>query len=113
MTTTRGQSAIDFLDAAALISTAADLVRVPSVFDPTRPNGDETEAADVVCALLDGWSIAYTRRDVVPGRPNIVADLVGRRPGPILVLEGHTDVVTAGDRAAWQFDPFGGEVRDG
>jgi succinyl-diaminopimelate desuccinylase len=33
--------------------------------------------------------------------------------GPHLVFAGHTDVVPAGDEAAWTHPPFGGEVADG
>lgn len=33
--------------------------------------------------------------------------------GPHLVFAGHTDVVPAGDEAAWRHPPFGGEVADG
>ncbi len=32
---------------------------------------------------------------------------------PYLVFAGHTDVVPAGERALWRFDPFGGEIADG
>jgi len=33
--------------------------------------------------------------------------------GPRFAFNGHTDVVPVGDRAAWRFDPFGGEIADG
>jgi succinyl-diaminopimelate desuccinylase len=32
---------------------------------------------------------------------------------PYFVFAGHTDVVPAGERAEWRFDPFGGEIADG
>lgn len=113
MSTETLNRALEMLDAGALVTTARDLVRIPSVYDPARPDGYETAAADYVCSLLESWGIPYSRRDVAPGRPNVVADLVGPRPGATLVLEGHTDVVTAGDPGAWSFDPFSGEVRAG
>ena len=37
----------------------------------------------------------------------------GGGDGPVLVLLGHTDVVTPGPRDAWASDPFAPEVRDG
>jgi succinyl-diaminopimelate desuccinylase len=111
MTTKRDAAAM--LDTEALINTARDLIRIPSVYNPARPDGNESMAADYVCALLERWAIPYVRREVAQGRPNIVADLPGTRPGPILVLEGHTDVVTAGDPGAWSVEPFGAVVRDG
>ena len=32
---------------------------------------------------------------------------------PHFCFAGHTDVVPVGDEAAWSFDPFGGDIRDG
>ncbi|RIK43966.1 MAG: hypothetical protein DCC58_08945 [Chloroflexi bacterium] len=113
MTIAPASVAQELLDEAGLIRTAQALIRIPSVIDHSRPDGNELAAAEFVAALLDRWGIEYVRRDVAPGRPNIVADLPGRRPGPILVLEGHTDVVTAGDPAAWTYDPFSAEIVDG
>lgn len=101
------------LDEFGLIDTLQALVRVPSVYNPVVPGGNEQAAANLVASLLDTWGLPYTRRDVSPNRPNIVVDLPGTRPRPILVFEGHTDVVTAGDRAVWSMEPFCGEIRDG
>lgn len=101
------------VDSAAIVETLAALVRIPSVYDPARVDGNERAAVDLVAGLLDDWGMPYRRREVAPGRPNLVVDLPGRRGGPALVFEGHTDVVTAGDRAAWSVDPFGAEVIDG
>lgn len=101
------------LDADALVATLSALVRIPSVSDPARPDGNERAAADLVGRLLDGWGMTVRSREVAPGRPNLVVDLPGRRSGPVLVFEGHTDVVTAGDLSAWSVEPFGAEVRDG
>ena len=101
------------LDEAGIIAAARALVRIPSVHNPALPDGNERVAAGYVADLLDSWGIAYARREVAPDRPNLVADLRGARPGPALILEGHTDVVTAGDRDAWSVDPFGGELREG
>lgn len=101
------------LDLPGLLDALQALVRIPSVYDPSLPDGNERAAASYVTGLLDDWGITYRTREVAPNRPNIVADLVGTRLGPLLVFEGHTDVVTAGDRAAWSVDPFAGEVRDG
>ncbi|HEX5165787.1 MAG TPA: M20 family metallopeptidase [Thermomicrobiales bacterium] len=101
------------LDTSGLLETLAGLVRIPSVFDPARPDGNERDAATLIGGLLDDWALAYRTREVAPNRPNIVVDIAGTRPGPLLIFEGHTDVVTAGDRAAWSIDPFAGEIRDG
>lgn len=101
------------LDRRGLLDALRSLVQIPSVYDPDVLDGNERAAAACVAGLLDDWGIRYRTREVAPNRPNIVADITGVRPGPLLVFEGHTDVVTAGDRAAWTIDPFAGEVRDG
>jgi succinyl-diaminopimelate desuccinylase len=47
------------------------------------------------------------------GQPSI--DNLYARAGtsdPYLVFAGHTDVVPVGERAAWRFDPFSGEVAE-
>jgi len=58
-----------------------------------------------------GLTVAY--EEVGPGRPNIIAVYDTGRPGKTLLFEGHTDVVTAGDRESWSYDPFGGTVVGG
>ena len=51
--------------------------------------------------------------EVAPGRPNVICVVEGGLPGPTLLFEGHSDVVTEGDPAGWSRDPFGGEIADG
>jgi succinyl-diaminopimelate desuccinylase len=101
------------LDCQSLLDTLAALVRTPSVFDPALPDGNERDATDLIAGLLDQWGMAYRRWEVAPLRPNLVVDLPGRQPGPTLIFEGHTDVVTAGDLSAWTLPPFDAEIRDG
>jgi succinyl-diaminopimelate desuccinylase len=100
------------IDAAALVEFTRRLVRIPSVHDPNR-GLSEAPAAELVEAQMRsfGWS---PQVDVVTeGRPNVIATLEGDRPGPTLLFEGHTDVVTEGDESSWSLDPFGAELRDG
>ena len=54
-----------------------------------------------------------TVESVEPGRENLFFTLDSGRPGPCLLLEGHTDVVSEGERGRWSVDPFGGELKDG
>ena len=100
------------VDADALVAFTRDLVRIPSVYDPAR-RLNEAPAAELVAEQMRafGW---MPRVDVVAeGRPNVIAVIDGDRPGRTLLFEGHTDVVTEGDEAAWSVDPFGAELRDG
>lgn len=99
------------LDVAGMEAFLRDLVRTPSVFLPDVPGADEEAAARLVFNLLRSWGLEPAWEEVAPGRPNVVAELRGALgPGPLLLMEGHTDVVTPGDPTAWSADPFSGRV---
>lgn len=100
------------VEGEAVVELARALVRIDSVAAPGRPH--EAAAAGLVLERLESSGLFETRSwEVAPGRPNVVADWRGTGgPGPVLALEGHTDVVTEGDRAAWTRDPFGAELDD-
>lgn len=103
-------AAADF--SAAAVALTQQLVRLRTV---NRRDGEniETPAAELVAAVMRdfGWQVDVV--EVAPGRPNVIAQVHGRRPGRTLMFEGHTDVVTEGDRAAWSFDPYSGDIVDG
>ncbi len=101
------------VDRGELVRLTQDLVRIDSVI---RPETGETER-NVVAYLAD-WirrelSIEPLIEQVVEGRENIIVTIDSGRPGPCLMIEGHTDVVSEGSRDRWRRDPFGGEVIDG
>jgi succinyl-diaminopimelate desuccinylase len=100
------------IDAEGLVDFARALVRIPSVNDPAAGRSEAPAAALVAEHLRDlGWSPLV--EEAAPGRPNVIAVVEGGRPGPTLLLEGHTDVVTEGDPADWSYDPFGGDLVNG
>ncbi len=72
-------------------------------------------ALAVLDSYLTGAGFAMHRlRFCEAGTPDV--DNLYARIGtdaPYLVFAGHTDVVPAGDHAAWRFDPFAAEVADG
>lgn len=111
MTDTAAGGALDGLFDGVLELTRA-LVRIPSVHDPAR-GLNEQPAADLVVATMRSWGWEPVVELVASGRPNVHAVVDGGLPGPTLLFEGHTDVVTEGDLSAWTVDPFGGELRDG
>ncbi len=101
------------VDEEAVVAFTQELVRVRSVHDPVH-GGGEAPAAELVATRMRalGWDPQV--QEVAPGRPNVVAVLDGGGgPGPTLMFEGHTDVVTEGDLTAWTVDPYGAEIRDG
>ncbi|NNV04578.1 peptidase [Brevibacillus sp. MCWH] len=52
-------------------------------------------------------------RTVFADSPNVVGVWKGTGGGRSIILNGHVDVVPAGDPAQWSHDPFSGEVVDG
>ncbi|MBW6454327.1 MAG: M20 family metallopeptidase [Trueperaceae bacterium] len=103
----------DAVDAEAVLRRTVELVRVRSVWDP-ETGADEAAAAAYVADELRALGLSVTVDEVAPGRPNVVADWTGAafEPGShrTLMLEGHTDVVTEGDRERWSRDPYGADL---
>ncbi len=100
---------VPFADPVAL---ARALVRVDSRNPDMIPGAPgEGPCAAVLAAVLRDWGFAVDVYDAAPGRPNVIARLGRAEPGaPVLMLNGHLDVVgTEGMAHA----PFDGEERDG
>jgi len=98
-----------------LVDLLQRLIRFPSENPKLAPQAQLAEAS---CQMFlhDVWQRLGCTTDLwdaLPGRPDLVGVLKGRGGGRSLVLNGHVDVVPAGDRAAWTSDPWSGAVRDG
>jgi succinyl-diaminopimelate desuccinylase len=106
---------VDALAGEAVAFTSA-MIRIPTI----NPPGDLYEE----CARFIGHVLAdcgfETEYYAAEGRPehtvahpriNVVGTRRGRADRPVVHLNGHFDVVPAGD--GWTVDPWGGEVRDG
>lgn len=104
------------MDRAAdeIVDFASRLVRIPTVNPPGEDYnacasaiGDQLRAHGAIVELLP----AIGRFEHTPSHPRI--NVVGRYDGrgPAVHLNGHFDVVPAGQ--GWTMDPFGGEVVDG
>ena len=93
-----------------VVSLLQDLVRIPSVYSPDEPGRNEERVADYVAALLRNMGVEVHVEEVAPGRPNVIGIVRGTRPGPCLLLEAHSDVVTPGNPAGWTHAPFGAEI---
>ncbi len=44
---------------------------------------------------------------------NVIGKIVGKRPGPKVLFDGHIDTVPVANPAAWTHDPFGAEIEEG
>lgn len=113
MRSDRENALLASVDRDELVRLTQDLVRIDSVIRP-ETGGTERE----VVRYIADWirrelAVEPLVEEVVPGRENIVATLDSGSPGPCLMLEGHTDVVSEGERSRWTRDPFGSEIADG
>jgi succinyl-diaminopimelate desuccinylase len=93
---------------ARVSKLVSDLVRIPT----ENPPGDMREIASLVSEYLKKMGLQVELVESRPGIINVVGHLEAGN-GPTLVFNGHMDVVPAGDRSRWSWDPFGGEIRDG
>jgi succinyl-diaminopimelate desuccinylase len=98
------------VDDKEVINLTQELVRIPSVYRPNDPEGNESRAAQYVYEYLLGLGLEVYIEEVVKGRPNVIGILDSGIPGKTLLFEGHIDVVTEGDRDAWSYEPFGATI---
>jgi len=104
------------------------LVRIPSETHP--PTGDEGPAQRFVAErmhelgldvdVFEPWSVdgVTDHPGWWPGldytdRPDVVGRWRGAGGGRSLILNGHIDVVPAGDRSLWTHEPYGAEMVGG
>ena len=97
------------IDHEELARFAQDLVRIPSVYSPDDPDGNEGAISRFLAGYLEDEGFAVSVEEVAPGRPNVWAVWEGERPGKTLLFEAHTDVVTEGRAEDWSYPPFGAE----
>lgn len=92
------------------IALLEDLVAIDSV-NPSLVSGarGEAEIARRIAADCVAAGLSVDVREIAPGRPNVVAVLEGRHPGPTLMFCGHVDTVGV----AGMEQPFSPVHRDG
>lgn len=97
------------IDPDELIDLTRALVKINSVWDPAAGTS-EKPAADLVARWAKKQRFEVHQDEVVPGRPNVLLSSATGRGKRKLMFEGHTDVVTSGKLADWQYDPFGAKI---
>jgi succinyl-diaminopimelate desuccinylase len=98
-----------------LVELAASFIRIPSENPSPEFKKRSAEMGRHISRYLaaKGFLITEHRRSE-NALVTVVCDApLTRVSGPRLLFCGHTDVVPAGDRSHWTFDPFSGEVRAG
>lgn len=90
-----------------LITLVSELIQKKS----ENPTGSQRDVIDYVEAYLKESGIAYEETGCNPDFPCIVAG-IGSKTGFSMIINGHVDVVPAGDLSQWDFDPFSGEITE-
>jgi acetylornithine deacetylase len=117
------EAALGALDLDSCLRLAQELVRIPSV------TGQERAAQDRVAEVLAdaGLEVDRFEADVEQLRAHprfpgmevdrkeavLVAGLLGPKGERSLILNGHIDVVPAGERSSWQASPWSGHIQQG
>ena len=91
----------------AVVRVLQELVRASSV----NPPGNEEKVSNVMARMMKDIGLSVTQEEFQPGRFNTYGVLAGRNARPILLLNGHVDVVPPGE--GWSVDPFSGVIKDG
>lgn len=95
-----------------LLELCSQLIRFPS----ENPPGDSREISAFIIDYLQQAGIGTAVHPATDTMLNLVSTLgagAGESSGKSLIFCGHTDVVPAGDRSRWDFDPFCGDIVDG
>lgn len=90
-----------------LIRLVSRLIQIKS----ENPTGTQRDVIDYVEAFLKEAGIDYKETGCNPDYPCVVAGY-GSDMGFSMIINGHVDVVPAGDLKQWDFDPFSGEITD-
>lgn len=80
------------------------LVRI----DSTDPGACEGEIGTFIFQYLKDLGVPVIKKEILPGRFNIMAKVEGEEDAPALVYICHMDTVTTGE--GWTVSPFGAEV---
>ncbi len=98
----------------SVVELLQNLIRIPSVNpagDPGTTGIGEQRIAEYLVEFLREIGAHAELREVLPGRPNVVARFPTDRPGkPRLLFAPHTDTVSV---AGMTIEPFCGDLRDG
>lgn len=89
------------------IKILQDVIQIQTV------NDNEIAVAEYFKNLLNEYGIDSKLVEYSPTRANLVAEIKGEKPGKVLIFNGHSDVVAAGDPKEWTHPPFAGVIEDG
>jgi len=91
------------IDRNEVVRLLSDLVRIPSVNPAMAGGTGEAQIAQYLAERLRGLGLGPAIIEVEAGRPNVVITVPGKRGGPHIVFEAHTDTVPP---SSDQVEPF-------
>lgn len=98
---------MDDAETDELVALIRDLVQI----ETENPPGNEANCAEYIVHWFEEHDIeAETIHEPFEDRPQVVAQ-VGEGD-PTIVLNGHMDVISPGDRDEWRFSPYSATVED-
>ena len=97
-------------DVKELFEKYPQIAQIPSSWIPEYDMPLKTKDVFTYSQLMES---KFDKVKTYKNRPNVVATLRGTGGGKSLILNGHIDVVTIGDKAKWKYDPWGAEIKDG
>lgn len=77
------------------------------------PPGDTRQAMKLVKEYLDAEGLAYKNVDYSETMPNLLSSVKMDQDGRHLMLNGHLDVLPAGNEPGWTDSPWNGKIEDG
>ena len=96
-------------DRAAIVDFCAKLVRC----NTSSSHGDTRFAAELIKNYFAAENIGFREIAACKTMPNLVATTEMAKVGRHLMLNGHLDVMPAGNEAGWTVPPWSGTIRDG
>ena len=93
-------------DMQLLFEQYPDVAQYPTSWEPEL---DLVIPTKDICTYDQWKESGYADKLNYQGRPNVVGTWKGTGGGRSLILNGHVDTVTVGDRNRWDYDPFGAE----
>ena len=96
-------------DKEKIINFCAELVRC----NTSSSHGDTRSATSLIKNFLVAEDINYQEISACKTMPNIISTTEMAQSGKHLMLNGHLDVMPAGNEPGWSVNPYSGTIREG
>ena len=90
-----------------ITNLAQKLIRIPS-----DEIVGEQEVCEYLSDILKSLGMKVRLQEVLPKRPNIIAEVLGGNNGKSIMFNGHIDTVPIGNIEKWNTDPYKAIIKD-